>query len=67
MSLKEPARDNASQKVHARRSYTGEEVIWGARFRDIYGANPKGRVRIDLSGLSAVDPAEVEGPPARVS
>jgi len=57
----------SSQRVHARRSYTDDEVIWGARFRAIYASDPKGRVRIDLSAISAVEPAEVEAPPVRVS
>lgn len=30
------------QQVHARRSYTAEEMVWNARFRPIIGQNEKG-------------------------
>jgi inward rectifier potassium channel len=47
-----------AQTVHARTSYEADEIVWGARFRDMYVADA-GRVAIDVSRLheyTAVDP-----------
>jgi len=41
-----------SQTVHARSSYEGEEVIWGAQFRNIFNPpGPDGVLTIDLGRL----------------
>ena len=42
------------QTVHARSSYKGEEMEWGARFRDMYTADRE-HVAIDLSRLHQFD------------
>lgn len=47
-----------SQTVHARSSYLAEEVVWGARFGDIYNrpAND-GLLTIDVRKLHSIEPA----------
>jgi len=37
-----------SQTVHSRSSYKADEVVWGARFSDIFGERPDGTVVVDL-------------------
>jgi len=49
-----------AQTVHARTSYDRSEVVWGARFRDMYLADVD-HVAIDLSRLHQFEP--VEPPP----
>ncbi len=48
-----------SQTVHARSSYKQDEVVWGARFSDIFreSASPNGSLSIDLRLLHDVQPA----------
>ena len=46
-----------SQTVQTRSSYEHQEVVWGARFRDIYSSNSDGRVMIDVRRLGEWDPA----------
>jgi inward rectifier potassium channel len=49
-----------SQTVHARTSYTANEVRWGARFGNIYAPpTPEGLVRVDLRLIDTVEPAEL--------
>jgi len=48
-----------AQTVHARTSYDRSDVVWGARFRDMYLADAD-RVAIDLGRLHEFD--RVEGP-----
>ena len=50
-----------AQTVHARTSFDTHEVVWGARFRDMYIADAD-HVAIDLSRLDEYDPVE---PPER--
>ncbi len=39
--------DEANQQmVHVRRSYTGEEMVWNARFLPVIGRNKKGKARV---------------------
>lgn len=48
--------DIFSQTVHARSSYKAAEVIWGARFSNIYEAPLPGRpIAIDVTRLSATE------------
>jgi inward rectifier potassium channel len=45
-----------SQTVHARSSYKGEEIVWGAKFTDIFIRDEKESIiGIDLGRLSDVD------------
>mgnify|MGYP001149501401 CR=1 FL=1 len=39
--------ETIGQTIHARWSYTPEEIVWDARFVDIMGVLPDGRRRID--------------------
>ena len=47
--------DIHSQTVHARSSYTYEEVVWGVRFADLFQYSDGGLVSVDLSRLSDVE------------
>ena len=46
-----------SQTVQTRSSYKHQEVVWGARFRDVYSSSPQGLVMIDVRRLGEWDPA----------
>jgi inward rectifier potassium channel len=41
-----------SQTVHTRSSYKGDEIIWGARFADMFREDDEGRLSVDASKLS---------------
>ncbi len=40
-----------SQTVNSRSSYKADEVVWGAKFSDVFGANPDGTIVVDLHRL----------------
>jgi len=44
-----------SQTVHTRSSYKPPEVVWGARFADMFHDSPDGRVSIDVAKLHLVE------------
>lgn len=46
-----------SQQVHTRSSYRGEEVVWNARFTDIFSRSQPGRFTIDIGRLDEVERA----------
>jgi inward rectifier potassium channel len=46
-----------AQTIHARRSYSADEIAWGARFVDIMGATPDGRLSVDYSKFHLTRPA----------
>ena len=48
-----------AQTVHAKTSYDKTDVVWGARFRDMYLSDTD-HVAIDLTRLDDVD--RIEGP-----
>ena len=49
--------DTFSQKVHARSSYKAEEVVWGARFQNIFErTSPDAHLAIDVSRISDIQP-----------
>ena len=50
-----------AQKVHAKTSYDKHDIVWGARFGDMYLPDTD-RVAIDITRLHDIEP--VEGPPA---
>jgi inward rectifier potassium channel len=52
--------DKSSQEVHARSSYKWNEVIWGARFKDMYRDTREGRMSIDLKRIHDIQ--EVDTP-----
>jgi inward rectifier potassium channel len=47
--------EDFGQKVHARCSYKGDEVVWGAKFSDIY-LKDGGSIGIDLRRLHDIEP-----------
>ncbi len=46
-----------SHAVHARTSYREEEVIWGARFSDMFQTSSGKKVSVDLRRIDATEPA----------
>jgi inward rectifier potassium channel len=51
-----------AQMVHARSSYKGEEIVWGARFASLFVAPDGGMVRIDIERLHDFEPAALPPP-----
>ncbi len=53
--------ETSSQTVHARSSYKGAEVVYGAKFASIF--NPldgEGRISVNINRLHEVEPATIE-------
>ena len=50
--------------IHARHSYTGEEIAWGRRFIDIVGPLADGRMGIDYTRFHETRPAPLDPAPA---
>jgi inward rectifier potassium channel len=44
-----------AQTVHTRSSYKQHEIVWGAKFRDIFGSSPDGALTIDGARLDEYD------------
>lgn len=44
-----------SQTVNSRSSYRADEVVWGAKFSDVFGQRPDGTIVVDLHRLHAFD------------
>jgi inward rectifier potassium channel len=44
-----------SQTVHTRSSYKSEEIIWGAKFSDMYVPDSNGMMTIDLNKLHEIE------------
>jgi inward rectifier potassium channel len=55
------------QTVHARSSYKGEEVAWGARFSDIYVKRSDLLIAADMRRLHDVEPAALPPPGTRAA
>jgi len=54
--------DTFSQDVHTRSSYQWDEVIWGARYKDMYREMTRdGRIAIDLRRLDEIE--QIDTPP----
>lgn len=49
----------SSQTVHRRFSYADREIVYGARFADLYGASADGRLTIDISRLHDYEPTSL--------
>jgi inward rectifier potassium channel len=47
--------EDFGQKVHARSSYKPEEVVWGARFADLYLKSDDGTLGIDIGRLHQIE------------
>ena len=48
-----------SQTVHARSSYKYSEIVWGAKFRDIFHYSNNGIISVDLRCIHDIDKLEV--------
>ena len=48
-----------SQTVHARSSYKAGEIVWGAKFSDMYGQSEDGIIKVDAKRLHAIQPASL--------
>lgn len=48
-----------SQIVHARTSYAGEEIVWGAKFSDMFSVSPEGKITVNLHRIHDVEPSTV--------
>jgi inward rectifier potassium channel len=44
-----------SQTVNSRSSYKADEVVWGAKFADVFGQKPDGTMTVDLHRIHAFD------------
>ena len=44
-----------SQTVHSRTSYRGNEIIWGAKFADVFGTSDEGTLVVDLQKIHEYD------------
>jgi inward rectifier potassium channel len=44
-----------SQTVNSRSSYKADEVVWGAKFSDVFGTRPDGTIVVDLHRLHEYD------------
>ena len=53
-----------SQQVHSRTSYKPAEVVWGARFTDVFVRRAGRPLGIDISRLHDHQPVELPPPPA---
>ena len=59
-----------SQEVHARSSYRASEVVWGAKFANIFNPPTRdGRLSIDIGRLHEIEPRALPAPsgPRRLS
>lgn len=54
------------QTVHSRSSYKDTEIVWGARFSDMFLDLPDGMIGTDLRRLHDVEPAALPPPGTRV-
>lgn len=51
--------DSFAQTVHARNSYTGDELVWGRKFTRNFGTNEQGEVTLDVDAVHNHEPAEL--------
>ena len=59
--------DALSQTTQTRTSYRGDEVVWGARFCDMFMPADGGPLRIDVGLLDGFDHVPLPAPPARAA
>jgi inward rectifier potassium channel len=56
--------DTSLQPVHARRTYTDKEILWGARHADVLSEDKEGRLILDVREFHNVTPtAPIDGFP----
>ncbi len=51
------------QTVHSRFSYRLDEIVYGAKFRDVYETAPDGRIRLDVRRLDEYDAVQFPAKP----
>ncbi|HET9765883.1 MAG TPA: ion channel [Thermoanaerobaculia bacterium] len=51
--------DKLSQTTQARTSYAAEEIVWGARFADMFEPPDGGPLAVDVEKLDEIEPAEL--------
>jgi inward rectifier potassium channel len=56
-----------AQLVHSRSSYKATEIVWGARFGNIYVPPERGMLRVDMGLLDRIEPAPLPSPPVRAT
>jgi inward rectifier potassium channel len=55
MVLVKAVEDTNQQMVHARRSYTTNDLVWNARFGPVITRNKKGQPQVLLSQIGAYE------------
>ncbi len=55
--------ETMSQTIHARTSYLWDEIVFGQRFRDMFGFTPEGRLVIDHALMDEIEPAPLAAEP----
>ncbi len=58
--------ETMSQTIHARTSYLADEILFGSRFKDMFGFTEAGRVVIDFTAFNEVEPFAPASGPAHV-
>ena len=51
--------DTFAQTVHSRFSYRHDEIIWGAKFRNIHITDNDGKVSVALDKISDYDKTDI--------
>ena len=51
--------DAFSQTVHSRTAYLASEIVWGGKFRPVFGRDKEGRIVLDLSKIDSYDRVEL--------
>ena len=54
--------ETMSQTIHARTSYLAEEILFGQRFKDMFGFTENGRVVIDFNAFDEMEPVSPTRP-----
>ncbi len=60
MVLVKAVEDTNQQMVHARRSYTTDEIVWNARFGPVISRNRKGQPQVLLQHIGVYESIEVQ-------
>ena len=54
--------ETMSQTIHARTSYSWDEILFGQRFSDMFGFTAEGRLVIDMTKINDVEPSPLTTP-----
>jgi inward rectifier potassium channel len=47
--------DTSGQTIHSRTSYTADEIVWGAKFTDVFDPSSGGMIGVDLHRIHGFD------------